>query len=295
MAESLGLTTSPTDPLNRIVQEVRALSKNPNPENASWKPLKRVLMEAATFLRLEAHQTSRYAELNGIAQLRRIKRVEFFQDSSAPETVLTSVPEGFIVRLRPNLSPVRHRASIAHEIGHTFFYDLDLSPPTRLFAKPSSAISQKEEGVCWAFARELLMPRGFVVAEQKDHKDMVGLDLLSHLADCFGVSLKLAAFHLLWDLSELDNTVVIFREAKIRRTQGNANPPRRYFGKAVRRRLRKNEKEALELVTEVIDKGMSFQALDMIASRFHSILNLQWKVSANQYYQGIVALLSFRR
>lgn len=111
----------------------------------------------------------------------------------------------------------------------------------------------------------------------------------------FGVSLKLATFRLLWDLSEFGTAVVVFREVSIHGTHKIINPPKRYFGKVIRKRLRKAEKEVLELVTKAIDEGPPFDVLDKIALQNRNILSLQWKVSDKQNYQGIVAFIDFHR
>lgn len=296
MIESLSQTTSLVNPINRVMREVKTLSKNPNPEKTSWQATKNAILEAATFLRLQTHETVPYTKLREIARLRRIHSIEFFQDSAAPEAVLVPMHEGFIVRLRPNLSIVRNRASIAHEIGHTFFYDLIASPPIRLLAWGSSGtLSQKEENICWAFARELLMPRELITAEKRAPGNKSGLDWLFYLVDCFGVSLKLATFRLLWDLTEFGTAVVVFREVSTHGTHKITNPPKRYFGKVIRNRLRKGEREVLELVTKAIDEGPPYDVLDKIALQYRNILSLQWKVSDKQNYQGIVAFLDFHR
>ena len=56
--------------------------------------------------------------------------------------------------------------SIAHEIGHTYFYNLRTSPPTKLhqFKLPSKT----EEILCDLFAAELIMPRDIIMRHFSD-------------------------------------------------------------------------------------------------------------------------------
>ena len=156
MKKSLVSESSLQNSLTRVIREVNALARNHNPEKASWKAVRRAVLEAATGLRIETNQTVPYVKVTKIAKLRRIYRIVFFHDSAAPEAVLVPELEGFILRLPAGRPRVRYRTSIAHEIGHTFFYDLSTSPPIRLLAwGPSGVLSQKEEDICKAFAREL--------------------------------------------------------------------------------------------------------------------------------------------
>jgi Zn-dependent peptidase ImmA (M78 family) len=276
--------------LNRVSRELNALARNLNPENTSWGNAKQAILEAATFLRLKTNQTVAPVMLNKIAQLRRIYRTEFFHDLNAPEATLVPMPKGFILKLPAGRATARYRFSIAHEIGHTFFYNVNASPPTRLLARGSSGLlSQKEEDICNAFAGELLMPREMVAAEQTRLRGIDNLDLLSHLAYYFRVSLECAAIRLLWDLSALETTIAIFKEANTR--------PRRYSGKAVRS-PRKEEREILASVSEIIAKVPPFSVLnqlDKIRLENRDTLTLQWKVINSGQYQAIIVILSFHR
>lgn len=64
----------------------------------------------------------------------------------------------------------RRRFSVAHEIGHVFFYDRRSSPPRRL----ASQASRGEENFCDAFAAELLVPEPSL-DEVHDVGDMVAV------------------------------------------------------------------------------------------------------------------------
>lgn len=56
----------------------------------------------------------------------------------------------------------RHRFTYAHEIAHSFFYDLKSSPPKRIAPR---ADRNEEEVICNHIARELLLPKELLQAE----------------------------------------------------------------------------------------------------------------------------------
>ena len=66
-------------------------------------------------------------------------------------------------RLSVDINRHRNRFRIAHEIGHSFFYDRSFSPPCRLVP-----VSVKEEIFCDEFASALLIPRSIVAEKAVD-------------------------------------------------------------------------------------------------------------------------------
>jgi len=104
--------------------------------------------------------------LKAIGKLRGI--VEYkFKAPLASEGVITPLPTGgFSVAVARSDRSNRARYTLAHEIGHTFFYDLSYKPPERLtpYSRNQTAsgeirsATQLEERFCDAFAAELLFP-----------------------------------------------------------------------------------------------------------------------------------------
>jgi hypothetical protein len=70
--------------------------------------------------------------------------------------LLIPVYGGFIIKLNSRKHSVRQRFVCAHEIAHTFFYDISGSRPWR----PTKSLSSywAEEDLCYQFAEEMLMP-----------------------------------------------------------------------------------------------------------------------------------------
>ncbi len=294
MSEGLANPPLMVNPLHGVLREISAVAKYQNPEMASWKRVKQAILSAAEFLRAEAHQSSPPISVREIARLRRIYRIEFFHSTGGPEAVLVPTREGFLIRLPLNRPKVRHRSSIAHEIGHTFFYDFRGGWPVRLVSRGSAGrLSQKEEDICKAFARELLMPRGQVGDEKKANPGKKGMALLSHLAARFQVSEELATVRLMWDLADLEACVAIFRDGEAQASPRESSL-RRYFGKTLRS-LRKREKQILAAVTHAMANGPVQQALTEIASENQNFIGLEWKVIQSRTHQSAVALLEFSR
>ncbi len=99
------------------------------------------------------------------------------------EPVGASFAEGFRMVLNDKVAPARQRFTIAHEICHTFFYEL---VPELKFTP--HATDDSEEALCNHGAAALLMPARDIVA-QASGKD-VSLATLEALAERYEVSLE---------------------------------------------------------------------------------------------------------
>ena len=58
-----------------------------------------------------------------------------------------------------NLLPARHRFTIAHEIAHTYFYDLSKQPPFMQFPPNADKEHRRMETACNVIANRMLLPR----------------------------------------------------------------------------------------------------------------------------------------
>ena len=103
-------------------------------------------------------------DLKPLLRLRRILAVKY-DSSLGCRAKLIPVERGFEIRvdesLRYRFRRENWRFTIAHEIGHTFFYDLDTVVPRRYPGIPVGNIP--EERFCDLFACELLMPQKLMV------------------------------------------------------------------------------------------------------------------------------------
>lgn len=93
--------------------------------------------------------------------------------------------DGFRLVVKDAAPSVRQRFTIAHEICHTYFYEIVPEIKFRMHATDSF-----EEALCNHGAAALLMPAGDVFAQIKGKE--VSLDTLEELSQRYGVSLEAA-------------------------------------------------------------------------------------------------------
>lgn len=68
---------------------------------------------------------------------------------------------GFLMKINAKLPLVRQRFACAHEIAHTYFFDLATDPPSKPY-KRSTTRYWVEEGLCYEVARRILVPTGML-------------------------------------------------------------------------------------------------------------------------------------
>jgi len=142
-----------------VVRWLLSSSKASNPETFMRQRAKDLLSATG--------QDSPPFSTRRVALLRKISRIEWAEIRNISE--LVPIHGGFFIRIN-NRVPVFgwdesktegrpsskfRNFSIAHEVGHTFFYDITLPIPRRPF---NDAGSRAEERLCDIFATELLMP-----------------------------------------------------------------------------------------------------------------------------------------
>jgi Zn-dependent peptidase ImmA (M78 family) len=283
------------DPLDAVAREVGSLARHHNPDCASWKAARRAILNAAEFLRAEAGEDHPPINPRIIARLRGVQAIEFFGADESPEALLIPTRGGFVIRLPTGRPQVRHRSSIAHEIGHTFFYDIRNGWPTRLLTRNSvGRLSHKEEDICRAFARALLVPAAQALEIKDTHPTAAGLELVSLLAKRFEVSEEFAAVRLMRDLDQLKYSVAIFQDRATSHAERSSE--RRYIGRGLRS-LRKSEREVLDSLTDVLSKASSEQRHFLIehAHRHRKLAEFRWNVSESATHCHTALLVDFPR
>lgn len=280
--------------LIRVTTEVDALARHRNPEIASWRQVKQAILEAATHLRLEANQNAPPIQLDKIKQIRHIYEETLFNSSGSLNAVLTPSSRGFILRLHEGQHQFRQRFSIAHEIGHTFFYDINKNPPVRLISQVSSGVlSPKEEDICSAFARELLIPRELINRELFKLSDNNKLRMILNLGNRYEVSAEVMTRRLLMDLSQLETTVAIFKGKDNFGRQGAKVYIRPYKGKTIRSYLRKREHPVFNELLKICEGDPPYPALNKLSNLYSDIASIQWKTSMTG--AQLIVFLSFKR
>jgi Zn-dependent peptidase ImmA (M78 family) len=125
---------------------------------------------------------------------------------------------GFILKIRSNMHPFQKRFSCAHEIGHTFFFNIKTDPPRRDFQYQKSRYWVEEE-LSNVVAREILVPT-FSIREMVQKNGIPpSIGALRYLSNVYQVSFdvlrpKLVTDTFLWDsvifkAQVLDDKVIV--------------------------------------------------------------------------------------
>ncbi|MGA7678231.1 MAG: ImmA/IrrE family metallo-endopeptidase [Dehalococcoidia bacterium] len=268
-----------------VTNEVIALSRNNRIDNKSWRLVKQAILEAASYLREDAGQTSPPINPGNIMKLRCIqKEIDF--ESGGVDAILVPISGGFIIRQTRNQNIMRRRFSTAHEIGHTFFYNLKYDPPVRIMKRKYF----QEEDICYAFARELLMPMDFVKRDLS-YRGTRDLRTIIELAKKYEVSPEVAARRLLFDLSEFETSILMFINK--RQQVNNEKEIRRLYGKKVRSYLRVEEEAMVKFLLTAINEDTSIKCLKNVAEYCLGIASLEWYQTISE--SRLMILLNFHR
>lgn len=162
---------------------------------------------AAGQLLQDARQVGLPVDLSPMLIARKTTIIGFDQHLPC-EARLETAPTGFLIRLSGSLASEenegRRRFALAHELGHTFFYDLNELPPERIIHLPLH--DPVEEEVCDKFAAALLVPCSYLQSVCREPSSGAGgLTLLDRVsADC-GVPRPVAALRLRQGLPGLEH------------------------------------------------------------------------------------------
>lgn len=173
-----------------------------DPEGAVKAEANKLLLSAG--LTDPPFEPSRVAPLRKVTSMRRANIPVVSQ--------LMPVEGGFIIatkRASPQgvSSRWRDKFSIAHEIGHTLFYDVGSPIPIRPHGDPGS---EAEERLCDIFAAELLMPQERFKSDACAMFDRVKswCETLFQLRSLYGVSMRAVAERVV-ELKLIDGAAVI--------------------------------------------------------------------------------------
>lgn len=138
--------------------------------------------------------------LGNLLPKRHVSKIRYV--NGGPDAHLRVQDQTFVIEVKRGSPRSRVRFSIAHELVHTFFYDLD-SPNLRR-ACPVPHGHPDEERLCDIGAAELLMPARFVesalAAAPRPGEEDFSLDVFRRLVTRFAVSPEALARRLVQDL-----------------------------------------------------------------------------------------------
>jgi hypothetical protein len=115
--------------------------------------------EAAALSELSAvGQTSIPVDVYKLAARKGFTILEDLAGSTCEEGQLLPVSGGYRVRLRRTVTDTRKRFSLAHEIGHSYFYRDEGEGPRHVIGVLNAVERGAEEKICNLFANTLLIP-----------------------------------------------------------------------------------------------------------------------------------------
>ena len=117
--------------------------------------MKSVALRLLDFYRMSTGNLRFPIEFPGIAIYRKILRIVAIPQVSGRSGSLVPVEGGFHIFVGINDPSTRRRWTIAHELGHTYFFDISEPRPVSSFGAGSDFI----ERLCDEFSSELLMPQ----------------------------------------------------------------------------------------------------------------------------------------
>jgi len=162
-----------------------------------------------------AGQDTPEVDLSPILKRRRVYKTVPEDERLNSEARLIPDEKGFVIRNKRNRHQGNRRArfSTAHELGHTFFYDLDRDPPRRLSGLPYP--DEQEEWICNLFATHLLMPADMVrhaynnIKSSNSESDNIPiLQLVCRLSNIFCVSIDAICIRIINELKLWEGVIV---------------------------------------------------------------------------------------
>jgi len=92
-----------------------------------------------------------------VAKERKVIEIERVALDMDTDAMIVPCRDGFQLKLNKKLPLVRQRFACAHQIGHTYFFDINKNPPEKPYRRSTSHY-WVEEGLCYEIARRILMP-----------------------------------------------------------------------------------------------------------------------------------------
>jgi len=144
-----------------------------------------------------------------LAPKRRIKKIVEAELSKVNAFLIPEIG-GFVIKIKSSRHPFQKRFACAHEIGHTFFFNIDTDPPRREFQYQKSSYWVEEEFSC-AIAREILLPSASI--RETIHKDCPrpSISAIRYLSSLYQVSFDVLRLKVINDVPLWD--CIIFKSS----------------------------------------------------------------------------------
>jgi hypothetical protein len=146
------------------------------------------------------------SDLNKFGSFRKVKNIIEDASLTTCEAMLTPIRGGFIIKYDPKVPETRQRFSIAHEIGHTFFFDLNVDDQT-MPQKTFKSFSKTEEKWANLIAGEILTPEPYFYKSVLEFGKKPSIYILKNLKLKFKVSLEVLIKRLLYDAPKWNQNI----------------------------------------------------------------------------------------
>ena len=141
-----------------------------------------------------------------LAKERKVIKIEKLDMET--DGMLIPCKGGFIMKINNGLPLVRQRFACAHEIGHTYFFDLEKDPPVKPYTR-SKTRYWIEEGICYEIGRRILLP-DFLIKKWIENSKPPYIDEFTDMMNVFIVSGELLA-HRIQDFNSWDTLFIFFQ------------------------------------------------------------------------------------
>ena len=157
---------------------------------------------------LDVNYGGNQVDLESVLVQRRISRTISFSLQQTAKGILIPREGGFTINLNPRYAhesyACERRFTVAHEVGHTYFYDINGEYPQRYsWIENHTGV---EEIICDSFASELLMPyhsllTHYEVKSHTSHEPVSILNALIELSQVYGISYFALALRIIRELN----------------------------------------------------------------------------------------------
>jgi hypothetical protein len=216
---------------------------------------------------------------------------------------LESTGGGFEISLRVETIH-RMLTSLAHEIGHTYFYDLSVNPPNLILSE--AVLSEREwyaqfEGLAYDFGREVLLPRKVFQEYVRLNHARPSLSSFQRICEELRVSKEIVSQRLLRDMRLWDACIFWGRVTNITGTLqharggpqivvGNRDKRKADFPNlSLSRELASGKSELRKIILETREQG-AHAGLHIVVARMHVVLDIQNKHLPNgdRYFTALL-------
>lgn len=156
----------------------------------------------------QSNQTGPYVNLKYIYPYRKIIKVTYKKLKAQTQGLLIPQKGGFEIQINQYLDFINKRVTLAHEIAHTFFYDIHSDIPIIPFAINQSNFWTRE-GYTYEITRAILIPEKSITSIIKERKTSPSIESLRKLSKLYKTTNNVLQKRIIHDLNLWDCIIFI--------------------------------------------------------------------------------------